>query len=323
MKESAAGVKPRTVAAGMLAIGLVLGATSWSSASQADDLPPLPAGPPTAPSAAASTTSDAIYLRNGGVVRGTLIEAVPDRPVRIQLVTGEIYTAAWKDVDHVMAASSAGTTVAGAGRSVEGSSPPVPSGPMTTLHVDSPRNVEIQGHPRDSEEWITVCTGPCDKPVPIAWEYQVRGADVKASRVFTLQASPGTATSVRVDPGSRSALTLGVVSVCVGGPVALVGLIVAAVGAKGSYEETRNGVTTTQQVGPATLPVGLGILGVGVAAVVAGGIVAVDNASTTVTPSGGAPSAATAAPLPAWPPVASAGPRLPEVPTTTLVDVRF
>src|SRR5258708_2202808 len=55
--------------------------------------PPVPYGqPPPAPSSAphaGATGSDVIYLKNGGLLRGTIIDAIPNAQARIQLATGE------------------------------------------------------------------------------------------------------------------------------------------------------------------------------------------------------------------------------------------
>ena len=192
---------------------------------------------------------------------------------------------------------------------------------MVTLHVDAPRSVDIIGHPGPGTDWIPMCAGACDKPVPAGWEYQARGADMRASAPFALRPSGGTAT-VHVDPGNKSAFTLGIVGVCVGGPISFVGLIVTAVGAAGHVTQTVNGVTTTQPVSPSTLPVGLGILGVGLAAVVAGGIVALDNASTGITQPA-AHAAQAQAPSTNAMDATREAPRLPDVATSPLVQLTF
>jgi hypothetical protein len=281
----------------------------------ADELPPLPA--PAAATApvppAASKGPDTIFLKNGGIVRGTIVEAIPDRPARIQLVTGEIWSIAWMYVDHVVTAAS-GTAAA-----APAPGPPVPSGPMVQLHVDASRSVEIIGHPSDSAEWIPICSGACDKPVPVGWEYQARGTDMKASPTFFLKASPGGTANVHVDPGNKSLFTLGIVGVCIGGPISLIGLIVTEVGAVGHYTSTDDGVTTTHTVSPSTLPTGLGILGVGLALAAAGMIVTLENASTGVTQ----PAAQVAQARPRFFDAAMEAPRLPDVATSTILDVRF
>jgi hypothetical protein len=301
-------------ALGGLAVTCVLAS---AAPARGDDLPPLPApAVTTAPTVPANSQGpDIIFLKNGGVVRGTIVEAIPDRPARIQLVTGEIWSIAWMYVDHVVT----GSTSRPAPATPPG--PPVPSGPMVQLHVDASRSVEIIGHPSDSAEWIPICSGACDKPAPAGWEYQARGSDMKASPGFYLKASPGGTANVHVDPGNKSLFTLGIVGICIGGPISLVGLIVTEVGAIGHYTQTDDGVTTTHTVGPSTLPTGLGILGVGLALAAAGTIVTLENATTSVTQ-----PAAQAAQAPARPRFFEAAvdaPRLPDVATSTIVDVRF
>jgi len=55
--------------------------------------PTSPALPPLPPAARTQAPGDdVIYMNNGGIIRGTIIDAVPDAQARIQLVTGEIAT---------------------------------------------------------------------------------------------------------------------------------------------------------------------------------------------------------------------------------------
>jgi hypothetical protein len=259
---------------------------------------------------------DTVYLKDGGVVRGALVDAVPGRPVQIQLVTGEIWSIAWTYIDHVVPASGA------VAPSKAAPAASVPSGPMVRLHVDAPRNVEITGHPIDSAEWISMCTGACDKDVPTGWQYQVRGSGMRTSAPFLLAPEGGSSRTVKVDPGDKTAFTAGIVGACLGGPVAIVGLVVTLIGAAGHYDQTVNGVTTTHTVGPSTLPTGLALLGVGVVATVVSVIVVVSNSSTTVT---SLPARAAEGPvLPQhFLDAERETPRLPDVATSSIVEVHF
>ena len=68
--------------------------------------PPVPYGEPTpAPGAsvqrAPSVGQDVIYMKNGGILRGTIIDAIPDAQARIQLATGEIATVPWQAIDRI------------------------------------------------------------------------------------------------------------------------------------------------------------------------------------------------------------------------------
>ena len=88
-------------------------------ATSTPDVPPPPAPPAsppspdapstTGPGAAATATEaeppaplepDVIYLADGGVLRGTVIEVVPNVEVRIRLATGEVATVARRDILH-------------------------------------------------------------------------------------------------------------------------------------------------------------------------------------------------------------------------------
>jgi hypothetical protein len=65
--------------------------------------PPATATPPPAPAAAVTPTSasGAVHLRNGGFVRGELIELQPGTLVRLKLADGTVRDIPWADVDHV------------------------------------------------------------------------------------------------------------------------------------------------------------------------------------------------------------------------------
>jgi hypothetical protein len=107
---------------------------------------------------------------------------------------------------------------------------------------------------------------------------------MRTSAPFLLPAEGGATRTVKVDPGDKTAFTAGIVAACLGGPTAIVGLVVTLIGAAGHYDQTVNGVTTTHTVGPSTLPTGLVVLGIGAVATIVGVIATVNNASTTVTP---------------------------------------
>lgn len=295
-----------------------------AATARADDTPapaePTVAPPPVPP--AASKGTDTIYLKNGGIVRGTIVEAIPDRPARIQLVTGEIWSIGWTYVDHVVVGSGASSAPpASAGPSAP-PGPAVPSGPMVRLHVESPRKVEIMGHPLDGSPWVTVCSGACDKLVPLGWEYETNAEGVKSSPPFVLKADAGGTATVHVDPGDKSAFSFGVAGLGVGAVAAVVGLVVTNVGAQGHNTTTTNGVTTTQPVDPATLPAGIVTLSIGALMAIIGGIVAVENSSTTVTQVSPRTAQAALPPL-HFVDAPREGLRLPDVATSTLVDLRF
>ena len=128
---------------------------------------------------------------------------------------------------------------------------------------------------------------------------------------------------MRVDPASNGQFILGMIGVVGGASILPIGLIVAAIGANGQYTSTdNNGVQTVHPVGSGVLPAGIAISLVAGAALVGGGIIALNNWSTGVQQS--APGAASAPVV--LPRVADVGretPKVPPVMTTPIVSFTF
>ena len=243
--------------------------------------------------------NDVNYLKNGGTLRGTLIDAVPDSPARIQLATGEIATVQWGAIDHIQRASPP--------------SPPRPREPVrrtvdlqptVMVHVESPSPVEIQR--REGRSWKTVCGSPCDQPLPSGGQYRITGDGTKASREFSLVASRNGRADLTVRPASSGWFVFGIVGASVGGATALVaalvGLTASALSADAKTPGNPDGVDgtassnvataawTTAAVGAAVLVVGLVALFQNRHSELTWGTPALDTAAKTV----GAPWALTA-----------------------------
>src|SRR5271170_296199 len=62
---------------------------------------PAPTPSASAPRPGAPVGQDVIYMKNGGILRGTIIDAIPDAQARIQLATGEIATVPWPAIDRI------------------------------------------------------------------------------------------------------------------------------------------------------------------------------------------------------------------------------
>src|SRR5215469_15236889 len=105
--------------------------------------PPPPPAPTTAPAvpapgATSAGGGDVIYLKNGGLLRGTLIDAIPGAHARIQLATGEVATVQWADIGRIehltrppppTPTTTAPTTAA------------TVTAPTSQLHIEAPRPV--------------------------------------------------------------------------------------------------------------------------------------------------------------------------------------
>jgi hypothetical protein len=95
--------------------------------------------------------------------------------------------------------------------------PESPFSPATArLHVDGPERAEIEGRPNEDAKWALVCTGACDRDVPLVWQYRVRGAGMKASDELWLDALAGDHVVLKVKPASKGWYIAGAVAVPTG-----------------------------------------------------------------------------------------------------------
>ena len=260
--------------------------------------PPVPYGEPTpAPGAsvqrAPSVGQDVIYMKNGGILRGTIIDAIPDAQARIQLATGEIATVPWQAIDRIEHGST------GSGRPsppAPAPAPPTPGPPaprvyapsaMVWVHVEGADGAILEMDRASDGTWETACRAPCDVQVPVTAEYRVGGSMLKQSGVFRLRGQQGDRVTVTVSGGSKAWLVVGIVITPVAGLVTLVAALVglagsvqASAGAAGCYNGTcaqANGdASNAATVGWVTALIG--------AAVTVGGIILIaNNAKTGVT----------------------------------------
>lgn len=93
---------------GVAGLVLALGVSGPSGVAAQAAGPTLPAAAPAAPAAAAPAANASsaagagtVHLKNGGFVRGELIELQPGTLVRVKLADGSVREVPWSDVDHV------------------------------------------------------------------------------------------------------------------------------------------------------------------------------------------------------------------------------
>src|SRR5258708_5814996 len=118
-------MRPRQSSAGAAALFVLAAhAASYPSLAFAQGQPPQPVPynpappavpynqPAAAPSSGAATSpttrpplaavgGDVIYMKNGGMLRGTIVDAIPNSQARIQLATGEIATVPWSEIARI------------------------------------------------------------------------------------------------------------------------------------------------------------------------------------------------------------------------------
>jgi hypothetical protein len=238
----------------------------------------------TAPTASANEGGDTIFLKSGGVVRGSVIEYDPAREVRVKLEDGEVRTIEASLVASVVV----GTAPPASAPAPSGNAPEAPTAP---LHVEAPPEVAILGRPDENHEWKVVCHAPCDRGLRVDWQYRAGGPGIKDSASFSL-ASTGHGVAVAVAPASKTGFILGIVGLAVGLNVGVVGLYLMLVE---SFVQSNGG---SGDSGVTTAGAAIGVAG---AALMVGGAFALfNNLSTQVTQTGQANEPLPGARLPTW-----------------------
>jgi hypothetical protein len=144
---------------------------------------------------------DTVYLKEGGLLRGAIVENVPNDHVTIALPTGDVRRVTWEDVDHVDAAA----------RPAPSAAPPATpkSGPLVKVHIASDESVILDRRPAGMDTWVPACNAPCDEELPLGDEYRVAGAGLRATRPFRLQGEPGGSVEVRLNAKSTTSFGVG------------------------------------------------------------------------------------------------------------------
>jgi hypothetical protein len=246
-----------------------------------------PAPSPT-PQAPLRPGSDVIYLKGGGILRGTIVDAIPNAQARIQLATGEIATVPWQQIDKIeqsRSAPPAGTTPpAPAPTQPPGPpAPPPPPSAIIAVHVDGPDGAELQ-QDAGNDDWKTVCQVPCDKQLPTGRNYRIMGEGIRASGDFTLHADAGQRETITVSGGSKNLHTLGIVGIVLGSTVAGIGLLTVLGGyaIQAGYNSDRALGIPNSNDGSGTIAVGWTMTLVGLAAGIGGLVLTLNNSKTTV-----------------------------------------
>ncbi|AKT44066.1 hypothetical protein [Chondromyces crocatus] len=262
----------------------------------------------TAVPAVASTGEDELLLKNGGMIRGTIVSVEPDREVVIVVYgTGEQRRIPWADVDKVdrgkhtqrptpealppppappaHAAPPPPPPVAPRG---EPASPPPGTPGIVKLHIEANKpniglyEVTASGvivGMRGSASVVMArlaCVAPCDKLIDgrAGQTFYFDGNDINTSGGFRLEGQTGRFVA-RVDAGSAGARTGGVWLTSAGATGILAGGLTLGIGAA-----TDDG--TPGNPGAAMVPIGGVALGVG-AALLIPGIILIATTGTSFT----------------------------------------
>lgn len=237
------------------------------------------------------TGEDIVNLKNGGMVRGKILELVPDESVTIEsAATGEKRTYPWSDVAGVERGDQAGGPPA-----VEAPPPARPRGQQ--FHIELTRDAPVQLFEIVGETVATgvvsgggtaiihgityrpVCRAPCDQPVDgsAGQPFFFGGDGITGSKRFTLTEHGGDVIA-KVRPGRRGLRVGGMITLSLGLSTSLIGAIlfpIANIGNDPQYDMNGLPIPGTEprpNYLPATLVLvgGLALLGGGIAMFVLG-----------------------------------------------------
>jgi hypothetical protein len=261
------------------------------------------APPPRAAGAAdrdvAGAGTDELTLKNGGMLRGTIVAIEPDSEVVILVPGREPRRVPWAEIDKM----DRGKYAAPAVPPPPSPAPPLPVRPVEPLRAGegSPRvhirtdapGLALHEVTREvSSEWRggdhtygptsrPVCTAPCDEIVDAhgGQSFFFSGPGLRPSPRFQLKGQSGDV-FIDVKPGSSAAYTLGSVMAAVGGASVGLGALLVGMGTHGSltYDSAMGMNELTPDRG---LQIGGGVgIGVGLG-VLAGGIALMFKNATT------------------------------------------
>jgi hypothetical protein len=244
---------------------------------------PVPYGaPPPAPTAG----RDVIYLKNGGLLRGTLIDVIPSSHARIQLETGEIATVSWTEINRIDRANAPPVAPAAAPAQV---APPAAPQKRVLVHIEA-ADKDLYLLADTGHEWERVCAAPCDTWMSTDRDYKLAGPSVLQSKPFTLQGESGDRVVLDVNAASSGVFALGVVGTVVGSVSLGVGALVYLAGALESSTacafsvstSTTNSSSCASKSGKGTEAVGGTMMLVGLVVGVAGIVAIASNRHTSV-----------------------------------------
>lgn len=242
----------RRVVAGALGLTLLpMPALAQPAAAEAPAPPAPPPAPATTPNTAtpaapAPAGADEVLLKNGGMLRGDVIELMPDDHVTI-LVGGERREIPWGEVETVTrgkyapepapAAPPTRPTPPPKSTPAQPTQTPSSGKPRVHLEVPSGRSVEMQrivgglyasgyGASMSGVTWQTVCASPCDRVVDgsTGVPFVLGDSPIVFSKKFKLNDRSGDV-HIDVKPGRPGVMILGAIATglgiagAAGGPV--------------------------------------------------------------------------------------------------------
>jgi hypothetical protein len=258
--------------------------------------PSVPYGRPATPAPAqqaGQVGQDVIRMKNGGILRGTIIDAIPDAQARIQLATGEIATVPWGEIsgiEHAGAQPRPQPPPPSGPPGPRDSPPPPPRAPRSSavvwVHIEGSDTARLDIDRNSDGNWENACRSPCDVALPVSADYRIAGGMIRQSGIFQLHGQQGEHVTINVNGASKAWLVIGIVIVPVAG---LITLVAALVGLVGSAEASADGAgciqgncASLQASANNTATVGWVTAAIGAAVTIGGILLIAHNSQTTV-----------------------------------------
>ena len=199
---------------------------------------------------ATTGADDVVVLRDGGAIRGLLMEVIPNDHASVKLADGRTAIIPWVLIHHIEQGSHPAKPAEPAVTPSVTSVPNTASSPIehptgsVTVHMNGSEKALLQTERAGA--WTTVCTSPCDRTLPLDASYRIDGSGVKTSAAFHLQGKAGDRVTLDVSTASSGAFSGGVTMAVLGGLTATVGFwglyVVAIANSPGySYSYTSDG----------------------------------------------------------------------------------
>jgi hypothetical protein len=231
-----------------------------------------PGGDASAPACEDSAPSeDMVCLKNGTVLRGSLVDVTPDVGVVLSVAGGSTVHVEWKDVLRIR--YSLTSPLRGP-----------PAVPTVLVHLEAPQAAVLEADANGNGDWREVCAAPCDVPAQTDRRYRIAGEGLRRSNVFTLRSDAVGRERIRVRGASKGWFAVGFVIVGAGYVVAALGA--ALLGADGMAYVGGGGNPQTANVALYLLGAGAGIGALGLIPVI---IHSRTRVSQIVDPAGASP----------------------------------
>lgn len=272
---------------------------------------------------------DVVVLKDGGAIRGLLMEVLPNNRVSVKLADGRTAIIPWVLVHHIEQGSHPATTQPQTSTTPKPDTSSAPLAPITGSAFVHLAGDEATLQMEQGGTWVNVCASPCDRELPLEPGYRIDGSNVRTSNVFHLLAKPGERVTLHVDTASSAGFSGGVTMAVLGGLTATVGFwgwyITILNNATETYDYSTDSYVSHKHISPVPWAITTGI---GAAVGTVGLVMAIANEKTKVNEQSGIPSAkdASRTPLPERAPT-WANPKLagfPSAPQTTpILSLRF